>query len=115
MSELPWGRRYLMCPPLHFGVLYEINPCMHTEVRVDVERAMTEWERLRDNLRAGIQAFERSDWQEAFNALAAAEAAGTLSTEDLERLAEAAWWIGKSEECIKLRERVYTLYLASGD
>ncbi len=38
-TGLPWGRRYLMCPPQHFGVLYEINPWMHTEVRVDLDRA----------------------------------------------------------------------------
>ena len=41
-----------MCPPLHFGVLYEINPWMHTEVRVDVDRAMAQWEALVANLRA---------------------------------------------------------------
>ncbi len=77
--------------------------------------AVAAMSRMRENLRAGNQAFERSDWHEAFDALGAAEAAGTLSPEDLERLAEAAWWIGKSEECIKLRERVYTLYLAGGE
>jgi N-dimethylarginine dimethylaminohydrolase len=49
---LPWGRRYLMCPPAHFGVLYEINPWMHTEVRVDVDRAAGQWEALAANLRA---------------------------------------------------------------
>lgn len=47
MSEpLPWGRRYLMCPPEHFGVLYEINPWMHQEVAVDPERARAQWDRL---------------------------------------------------------------------
>jgi serine/threonine protein kinase/tetratricopeptide (TPR) repeat protein len=71
--------------------------------------------RMRDSLRMGLQAYERSDWHEAFDALSAAEAAGALSPEDLERLADAAWWIGKSEECIKMRERVYALYLASGN
>jgi N-dimethylarginine dimethylaminohydrolase len=43
---LPWGRRYLMCPPEHFGVLYEINPWMRREVPVDLHRARTEWDRL---------------------------------------------------------------------
>ena len=76
---------------------------------------MASMSRMRNSLRVGLQAFERSDWHEAFDALSAAEAAGALSPEDLERLADAAWWIGKSEECIKMRERVYTLYLASGD
>src|SRR4030095_2511328 len=41
---LTWGRRYLMCPPRHFGVLYEINPWMSREVTVDVDRAMAQWE-----------------------------------------------------------------------
>ena len=51
MTELTWGRRYLMCPPEHFGVLYEINPWMHQEVTVDPERAREQW----DNLRATLQ------------------------------------------------------------
>ena len=46
MTPLSWGRRYLMCPPEHFGVLYEINPWMHREVVVDVDRAHAQWEGL---------------------------------------------------------------------
>ena len=49
---LAWGRRYLMCPPEHFGVLYEINSWMHTEVAVDVDTARAQW----DGLVAGLQA-----------------------------------------------------------
>jgi len=49
---LDWGRRILMCPPRHFGVLYEINPWMHREVTVDVERARAEWDNLAATLRA---------------------------------------------------------------
>jgi N-dimethylarginine dimethylaminohydrolase len=41
---LDWGRRYLVCPPTHFGVLYEINPWMHREVAVDVDRAREQWD-----------------------------------------------------------------------
>src|SRR5690606_8141439 len=51
-STLPWGRRYLMCPPRHFGVLYEINPWMRTEVTVDSDTAFAQWERLVDALHA---------------------------------------------------------------
>ncbi len=40
-----------MCPPLHFGVLYEINPWMHREVAVDIEGAAAQWEALAANLR----------------------------------------------------------------
>ncbi len=39
MSALSWGRRFLMCPPEHFEVAYEINPWMHAEVRPDPELA----------------------------------------------------------------------------
>lgn len=50
MTALAWGRRYLLCPPLHFGVLYEINPWMHREVTVDVEAAEGQWQHLHDTL-----------------------------------------------------------------
>lgn len=52
MTQLPWGRRFLMCPPEHFGVLYEINPWMRGQVAVDVDLARTQWE----GLRAAIEA-----------------------------------------------------------
>jgi N-dimethylarginine dimethylaminohydrolase len=51
VSELRWGRRYLMCPPTHFGVLYEINPWMHREVAVDRDLAHEQWEGLVRTLR----------------------------------------------------------------
>jgi N-dimethylarginine dimethylaminohydrolase len=51
MAELAWGRRYLMCPPLHFGVLYEINPWMSRRVTVDVDAANEQWSRLVATLR----------------------------------------------------------------
>ena len=51
-GALTWGRRYVMCPPEHFDVLYEINPWMHRNVKVDLERAREQWERLVDALRA---------------------------------------------------------------
>lgn len=50
MTELGWGRRYLMCPPDHFGVMYEINPWMHREITVDRDLAYAQWEGLVTNL-----------------------------------------------------------------
>src|SRR4051794_37557408 len=56
MTELTWGRHYLMCAPSHFGVLYEINPWMSAEVAVDQDRALEQWEGLVATLReAGAQ------------------------------------------------------------
>jgi N-dimethylarginine dimethylaminohydrolase len=57
-TGLTWGRRYLMCPPAYFDVLYEINPWMHRDVKVDLERARGQWERLVDALRAAGAAIE---------------------------------------------------------
>ncbi len=50
--SLSWGRKYLMCPPTHFGVLYEINPWMHAEVTVDRDRAQEQWDGLVSTLRS---------------------------------------------------------------
>jgi N-dimethylarginine dimethylaminohydrolase len=46
VAELGWGRRYLMCPPHHFGVLYEINPWMHQQVAVEHDLASEQWDGL---------------------------------------------------------------------
>ena len=51
MTGLGWGRRFLMCRPEHFGILYEINSWMHTEVGVDLERARAQWDALAAALR----------------------------------------------------------------
>lgn len=40
-------RHYLMCPPQYFEVTYAINPWMNTQVPVDVDRALVQWEVLR--------------------------------------------------------------------
>ena len=42
--HLTWGKRYMMCPAQHFGVLYEINPWMHREVPADPSRSMDQWD-----------------------------------------------------------------------
>lgn len=44
--QLTWGRRYLMCPPEHFDVVYEINPWMDRRVAVDREAAWHQWQAL---------------------------------------------------------------------
>lgn len=49
-TELAWGHSYLMCPPDYFGVFYEINPWMHTEVKPDRDLAQRQWHDLVANL-----------------------------------------------------------------
>ena len=67
------------------------------------------------SLQAGRDAFARHAWQEAFDLLTAADASGDLSPEDLEILAEAAWWIGRIDQSIQARERVYATYVEGGN
>jgi N-dimethylarginine dimethylaminohydrolase len=45
-------RRYLMCPPTHFRVIYSINPWMDPGKRVDLPLAVAQWECLRDRCRS---------------------------------------------------------------
>lgn len=52
MSRLAWGRHFLLCPPDHFTVAYEINPYMHREVHPDLGRAQDQFEGLVRTLRA---------------------------------------------------------------
>ena len=65
-------------------------------------------------LAEGREAARRYAWREAYELLKAADKAGPLDPEDLEALGEAAWWHGRSDECINARERAYKLYLDAG-
>lgn len=41
-------RRYLLCPPRYFDVVYVINPWMDTQAPVDNQAAVAQWAGLRD-------------------------------------------------------------------
>jgi class 3 adenylate cyclase len=69
---------------------------------------------LDNALQEGREAVLRHAWREAYERLQAADQAGPLDADDLEGLAEAAWWNGRSDECLGARERAYTLHLESG-
>jgi len=43
-------RRFLMCPPTHFDVVYSINPWMQPDKPTDPGRALAQWGRLRSRL-----------------------------------------------------------------
>jgi class 3 adenylate cyclase len=63
-------------------------------------------------LTAGRDAARRNDWQEAFELLSNSERRTALEPEDLEELAQAAWWTGRLDACISARERAFAAYLA---
>jgi class 3 adenylate cyclase len=66
-----------------------------------------------DPLEAARTAAGSHAWREAYDAYAAADER-ELSPEDLERFADAAWWTGRLDEAISLRERSYAGFSAAG-
>ncbi|MGH3052930.1 MAG: hypothetical protein ACRDM8_08230 [Gaiellaceae bacterium] len=64
-----------------------------------------------DSLEAGRNAAGRRAWRDAYDLLRSADASGKLAGEDIESLAEAAWWTGRLEEAIAFRERAYAAYV----
>jgi class 3 adenylate cyclase len=67
------------------------------------------------SLEAGREAVERHAWSEAYDLLAEAHAAGPIPPEDLERLASAAWWMGRLDDCISARERAFAAYMDANE
>lgn len=67
-----------------------------------------------DPLLAGRDALRRYAWREGFELLSTADARTPLAADDLEALAEAAWWSGQRAAVIDARERAYRLYLDTG-
>ena len=63
VAALGWGHRFLMCPPSHFGVLYEINPWMDKAAEVDPDAAREEWDNLVGTLRQAGAEVELMDPQ----------------------------------------------------
>ena len=69
---------------------------------------------LDNALESGRDAVRRHAWREAFDQLTAADQTGKLNADDLEALAEAAWWSGHADACISARERAYPLHVEAG-
>src|SRR5687768_17797686 len=67
-----------------------------------------------DSLHAAREAASRHAWREAYDAYAAVDRDG-LGAADLDRFAEAAWWGGRLDEAISLRERSYAGFAAAGE
>jgi len=69
---------------------------------------------MTDLVDAARKAVERHSWREAYDAYAGSSE-HDLTPEDLERYADAAWWTGRLDEAIGLRERSYAGFSATGD
>lgn len=72
-----------------------------------------------DELSAIRDALGCHDWQRAFDAAEAAEpvvlGAALLEAGRADMLAEAAWWLGRLDDCIAARERAYRIFDELGE
>ena len=67
-----------------------------------------------DNLNRGRDAFCRRAWTDAYVSLAAADRDKPLQSDDLERLATAAYLIGKDAESVEIWTRAHQEFLGRG-
>ena len=63
----------------------------------------------------GRTAVDARDWSQGLASLRDADNSGALEPGDMERLAEAAFWMGHLEECIEAREHAYAGLVEEGD
>lgn len=73
------------------------------------------WMAMVETLVLGRQAIGRRAWDEAMQAFTDADREEDLSPEDLELMAEAAWWAGRPDEAVEAMERAYAGYLEAGE
>jgi hypothetical protein len=59
-------------------------------------------------------AARRESWAEAYEELRALDPAH-MGPRDLEALADATWWLSRSDESIAARQRAYAGYMAAGE
>ena len=67
-----------------------------------------------DTLQSAREAAARPSWREAYDAYASVPTSD-LTPVDLELFADAAWWTGKLDEAIRLREQAYGGFAAADD
>ncbi|HEV7887178.1 MAG TPA: hypothetical protein VGO92_06435, partial [Acidimicrobiales bacterium] len=61
-------------------------------------------------------ALDRWAWSEALDLARSVDpGAGLAETDRLDVVAEAAWWLGRLDDCIEAREQAYALYEAAGE
>ena len=99
-SDAPRRRLLLANEARRLGLLEE-PPQVGSEVAGSADR--------------GRDALGQRAWNEAYEALVAADAAGPLGPADLEALGEAAVWTDHHAESIDARQRAHEAYLSAGE
>lgn len=62
-------------------------------------------------LESGREAVSRRAWKEAWETLVEVDREASLSPQDLELMADAAWWAGHPDDAVDALERAYTGYV----
>jgi class 3 adenylate cyclase len=70
--------------------------------------------KISERLELARNALAGKDWQVAYAALAELNRAENLDADDLNGLADAAWWTGRMDESIEARTRAYAAWLDQG-
>jgi class 3 adenylate cyclase len=68
-----------------------------------------------DRLERARSALAGKEWQEAYGILAELDRTENLGADDLDGLADAAWWTGRMDESIEARTRAYAARLERGE
>jgi DNA-binding CsgD family transcriptional regulator/tetratricopeptide (TPR) repeat protein len=68
-----------------------------------------------DELRRGRESYARRAWTDAHRSLSLSDARAPLGAEDLERLATAAYMLGRDDEQVDALERAHQAHLDAGD
>ena len=66
------------------------------------------------NISSGMRAWERGEWATAYEQLLPLLEAENGEPEQLEALAEAAWWCGSLDDTIAAQERAFKEHSAAG-
>ena len=78
------------------------------------EGAPTASENL-DHVRRGREAYARRAWHDAYQAFLSADGASSLEADDLERLATAAYLVGREVDFQRLVERLHRVHVETGN
>jgi DNA-binding CsgD family transcriptional regulator len=70
---------------------------------------------MRGDLERGLECYARRQWADAYDALSRADQAAPLLARHLERLAMAAYLVGRDEEYLRALERAHQRYLDTGE
>lgn len=68
-----------------------------------------------ETLEKARRAHANHDWTTVYELLRREDSKEDLSPGDLAALADAAWWVGDLQTCIRMRTRLYEIYTSAGD